>query len=878
MVKVKKLKITGSGFKAIDSSYRSDVNAALAAFDWKETNLSESELDVVWNRVNQSVGWDQGYVDSFVNKDESPPQADAQKGDKAMHEWMKHADAYLRALIMLEGRGQSTTDVCSQCRSLGHKAQYRCLSCDNLGLVCETCVVSTHQRLPLHRIEFWNGAYFVKSSLKSLGLRIQLGHPIGERCLRPNTAWGDDFIIIDCDQIHTVGLDYCGCGQSSEGQVEQLLKRRLYPATVVNPKTAATFRVLETFELLQYESKLSAYEYYQTLARLTDNTGLHAPKDRYPTFLRIVHQWRHLKLLKRTGRGHDPVRGVSETRPGECALLCPPCPHPGINLPEGWEKVDQSLKFLYALNIALDACFRMKRKDCSSEAADPGLSKGFAYVVEESAFQEYLKKHEKETEPKSTCSRHDAVNLADMRPGQGYTSSGIATVECSRHNAKRPLAICDMQRGERYCNMDYIIILSLQLCLLKLFFISYDIACQWFIHLLLRLSQIDLSSPLLQPDVEIRFLVPKFHLPAHIPACRNRFAFMLTPGAALGDGEAPERGWGELNPLATSTREMGPGTRRDTLDYHFGDYNWRKIIRLGDSLLKKLITATSDVAEHVIAHQELEATISPDKLRSWTKAMVAWELDSTNPNPYEVTVKTPTQAAVRRQLAEAEEKALATGVDISLSDEVSPCSLIAMGIDLEGEQRSLKTLTKSLWDHSQDRQITRVKLRSNALTRKLEEWFSRLQLYIPASISLRKRELQRKESPKPFEVALWLPSQIGKSVPFDRSLADIEYKLRNAQAHEALGVLRRNLQIRATLYDIKDRWLRGQGANTRALNALATVQARIVAARDEYRQAQAALLALADLLGYANVDQEFLPLEDKDIRSMVEAEPGQGET
>ena len=91
----------------------------------------------------------------------------------------------------------------------------------------------------------------------------------------------------------------------------------------------------------------------------------------------------------------------------------------------------------------------MKRKDCSSEAADPGLSRGYAYVVEESAFQEYLEKHEKETEPKSTCSRHDAVNLADMRPGQGYASSGIATVECSRHNAKRPLAICDMQRGEK---------------------------------------------------------------------------------------------------------------------------------------------------------------------------------------------------------------------------------------------------------------------------------------------------------------------------------------------------------------------------------------------------------------------------------------------
>jgi hypothetical protein len=91
----------------------------------------------------------------------------------------------------------------------------------------------------------------------------------------------------------------------------------------------------------------------------------------------------------------------------------------------------------------------MKRKDCSSEEADPGLSQGFAYVVEETPFREYLKMHENETEPKSTCSRHDAVNLADMRPGQGYASSGIATVECSRHNSKRPLAVCDMHRGER---------------------------------------------------------------------------------------------------------------------------------------------------------------------------------------------------------------------------------------------------------------------------------------------------------------------------------------------------------------------------------------------------------------------------------------------
>jgi hypothetical protein len=44
------------------------------------------------------------------------------------------------------------------------------------------------------------------------------------------------------------------------------------------------------------------------------------------------------------------------------------------------------------------------------------------------------------------------------------------------------------------------------------------------------------------------------------------------------DGKAPECGWAEVNPLAPSTKEMGPGSQRDTLDAHFGDYNWRKVV------------------------------------------------------------------------------------------------------------------------------------------------------------------------------------------------------------------------------------------------------------------------------------------------------------
>lgn len=169
---------------------------------------------------------------------------------------------------------------------------YRCLTCDNTGLLCENCVVKAHRHLPLHRIQvrshasrscrcslrdvlqWWNGRHFTQTPLKDLGLRLQLGHPPGEVCPLPHQAWGDDFVIVDVDAVHTLGVDYCHCGATSKSEVDQLLERRLYPATVENPKTAATFRVLEVFEIMQYESKVSPFELWKAISRLTDNTGL----------------------------------------------------------------------------------------------------------------------------------------------------------------------------------------------------------------------------------------------------------------------------------------------------------------------------------------------------------------------------------------------------------------------------------------------------------------------------------------------------------------------------------------------------------------------------------------------------------------------------
>ena len=81
--------------------------------------------------------------------------------------------------------------------------------------------------------------------------------------------------------------------------------------------------------------------------------------------------------------------------------------------------------------------------------------------------------------------------------------------------------------------------------------------------------------------MSVVFLIPKFHLPAHVSRCQVAYSFNFTLHVGRTDGEVPEHGWANINPAASSTKEMGPGTQQDTLDDYFGDWNWKHITQLG---------------------------------------------------------------------------------------------------------------------------------------------------------------------------------------------------------------------------------------------------------------------------------------------------------
>lgn len=160
--------------------------------------------------------------------------------------------------------------------------------------MCHQCILHIYQQQPYHRIEVWQfviqiplisyllfvavleWSFFQTMSLKSLGLHIQLGHRIGLRCTKPTPTLNNDLLsLTSMAFIHWAW--FCGC-ETAQLHITQLLQVSLFPTTTVKPKTTATFWVLEYFLILSFESKASTLEFYHTVVRLTDNTGIHTPK------------------------------------------------------------------------------------------------------------------------------------------------------------------------------------------------------------------------------------------------------------------------------------------------------------------------------------------------------------------------------------------------------------------------------------------------------------------------------------------------------------------------------------------------------------------------------------------------------------------------
>lgn len=107
-----------------------------------------------------------------------------------------------------------------------------------------------------------------------MGFVFQMGHK-SQNCGDSHEG-AQTLTVVDLTGIHTVNVRWCECVGSIGGSSRriQLLRMKWFPTTAERPKTVVTFDALEFFHLLTLQAKTTFYDFYETLAKRIDNTGL----------------------------------------------------------------------------------------------------------------------------------------------------------------------------------------------------------------------------------------------------------------------------------------------------------------------------------------------------------------------------------------------------------------------------------------------------------------------------------------------------------------------------------------------------------------------------------------------------------------------------
>ncbi|KAE9403584.1 hypothetical protein BT96DRAFT_990028 [Gymnopus androsaceus JB14] len=681
----------------------------------------------------------------------------------------------------------------------------------------------------------WKDGQFIEQSLKSLGLPIVLMHQ-SLSCTNPRPCH-KQFRVLHTNGMHEVNMWFCGCkqGQNVADHI-QLLRRGFYPSSQGNGqiKTIATFRYLELLHHLMLSTKASTYNFYWGLCKITDASGLTKHPWRYCALVRMVLQWCHLKLLKQCGRGHDPT-GVAGTANGELVVKCPLCPHPGINLPKGWES-DKKNTDLYALRVAMDANFHLKEQLVSSHSRDPGLNNGKGYFVPQEPYEQYVLSLASE-EDISTCVGFQAIIKATTQFSKGLQYTGVAAVGCVRGEMWLPNRAGSMQKGERYANIDYVFVSVVRQYLgIWLVIVSYDIVCQWFIHLFDRMQ--NQWRPDMRPPGGTSFIpvIGKFHKPAHLTENHEQFCALVIMLMGMLDFELMEHLWGVHNVLGNATKSMGPGTRIDMLEAHFGFHNWEKYIGHGETLWQKYKDSIQDRNRQQEAHESFMNSLPEELVKKWEALFKKWD-SAPHPkdkdiNPWKTSEEFLLEAEVEQELAFEDAQRLRDRKHAPLH-KTRAAKFVKYSLDIEENQEKL----------SKDLEMFKKSLQTGRVSKLLLD---------------KKLPTAHESDTNPEEAKIWLPSSLTaeeRARVCTEGLCDMEIRLHKAHCHDAL----QGLQGRGT-QDVLGKSLMAYTIEPR--------DGQIVISRNHS--------SLLELLEPGDWETALRPLLNSDVRSYMDVEKKKG--
>ncbi|KAJ6489350.1 hypothetical protein C8R47DRAFT_1071693 [Mycena vitilis] len=779
--------------------------------------------------------------------------------DEPMSEFPEVQQLYFDEIMHMHGLGYSTTvQRCALCEQVvgteapvgsGRRRFFRCKQC-GVFHQCLDCCLKRHSLTPLHVLQEWTSDHWTDTTLHKLGLVYQLGHG-GLPCGFPDITLRT-LTVVDSSSIQEIKYNYCLCGRSdTANNLVQLLRNAWYPASKTDPDTVATFEVLDLYRLLNVVGNVNARDFIRSLERLTDataSTGMHWLPDTYKAFLRMSRQWAFLQRRRRAGRAYDP-EGLAATKPGELTVACWPCPHDGRNLPANWRLVESQYRYLYRLILALDANFKLKNRIRKNEHPDPSLGPGWGAFVEPKRYKKHLRKGHIWLKPTqiSTCIAFAALTQKETRNTAGLRVSGVGGCVCARHECIRPNGMGDLQKGERYANMDYILLSALIGAYPQELTVSYDIACQWQINFAERMAKLpaelqrDWSGVLLQSGL------PVWHALAH--ECKNENNLGLVPGVGKTDGEGIERLWAILNGSAWQTKEMTLGNRADTLEDKLDSHNFLKNLSQCDTLQRRLIVALAERERQVDAFKEINKTIHSDKRSEWQTKIDLWLKDKKNPNPYVLRAQDgPSEADVRLSLKKEEQEAAAQGH--APLHATSATAFLTAGLQLEETQRRIRAETAAPGQMTADRQ-SKIEEQRMAFFAKLRPFRALQEVYTPGAVRMLAAESAQRldDTPAPAaeRVSLWLPSQLPERERKDGcqgNLPAMEAQLRESQCRDALVGIRLKLHAKGHLIAFRNANVMGQVRVTRSRSLIDHLGVRVDTLARKYTEARAALQVL----------------------------------
>ncbi|GBE89394.1 hypothetical protein SCP_1600550 [Sparassis crispa] len=537
------------------------------------------------------------------------------------------------------------------------------------------------------------------------------------------------------------------------------------------PRTAFTFDYLNTFHLLTLQGKLNLYDYYKAILRKMDNTGLEKQVYRWNEVSMVVRQWRHLKSIKRAGRGHDPA-GIAVTKP------------------VGWESLLDSERWLY-----------WQISTCESElnAVKQAYSKG----------------------------TYDGLSI-----------TGVVGVKCARHCFVLPNGIGDLQKGEQYCNVNYVALSALKAgcvtedgrALANIGFL-HDIACNWYKNFYKRLEDMPEDMQILD-DVPTCTMIPKAHIEGHGPKCRTTWSFNFLRRVGRTHGETVEQEWVHIGQVSISTREMGPAACHSVLDDHWSAWNWCKLVDLESHLVKHLAEALLMMAKQKAIAEKFTSTFSPATIEKWHQMVAEWDQDKTKPDPYVEPSASMMMAMIRLELAE-EEAIEAMRGEPQLHEKLTASTFLRLGLELEERQWALCIKGEG---------VLRNPLKKATLQEKQNPAIAAIHgidsLADTADAQIVHAEMLR----------LYLPSELMQAqcdVGCHGIIVDKEHRFHMAQVEDALEDIHHLHRIYAGLL-AKYRNVAGTGqkANTRSKTNIRAFNLKIALAIARYHDARRALLVL----------------------------------